>query len=749
MLEAARAVAVRGARIRPIVFVFEDLHWIDTSTEEYLATLMDSVASVPIMVLLTYRVGYAPPFGSRSFYTTLTLHSLSEAETMAMAGRVLGTEQFPPELKAALMDKAEGVPLFVEEVTKTLLDLGILRREGERYRMVRQTAEVNVPDTIQAIIMARLDRLGEGGKRTVQLASVIGRQFLRRLLERIAELPGQLEGLLRELKALEIIYEQGLLPEPAYIFKHAVIQDVAYNSLLRDRRRELHRSVGYAIEELYSDRLADHYEELAYHFAHGEEWPKAMEYGAIAGARASERFATAEAAKHYAGALHSASMMTPPPTPETRAGLHVKHAAALALLADYEAAVREYETASELARQVGNRKLEAEVLMGLALAYSFYHKTEPALRAVDQALAIARDIGDRSAQASCLVTRAEAIGSGYGQIIEAATDIEEAIRLSETLTNPLLRARVLVFTGRVVQWQGEFDRAIAVLGEGIELARREHSGFLFGLGLFTLGHAHLAKGEYEEALHRYHELRSYAEGAGDKLYVVRAPNCIAGVHLELYDLDEAIRLNEEGDDVSKRLWRWPEPRGHSLVKLGLSHLCRGDHARARDAFEQAWRLLDEDPWARWRWQIPLLAARGELALAEHRLDEAWSFAGESLDLATRTDARKHMARAQGLQGRVLDAQGRLDEAARVLRASIRLAETVKTPREAWMGRAALGRVSYQMGSDKDAEALFTEAARTIETIAGGLTTLSLRSGFLGAPPVAEVYRMIGRRPPGV
>ena len=142
------------------------------------------------------------------------------------------------------MEKAEGVPLFVEEVTKTLLDLGVLRREDGGYRMVKGIAEVNVPDTIQGIIMARLDRLGEDGKRTVQLASVIGRQFLLRLLERIAGLTSKLEGLLAELQALEIIYRQGLLPEPAYIFKHAVIQDVAYNSLLIQRRKELHKAVG-------------------------------------------------------------------------------------------------------------------------------------------------------------------------------------------------------------------------------------------------------------------------------------------------------------------------------------------------------------------------------------------------------------------------------------------------------------------------------------------------------------------------
>ena len=152
-----------------------------------------------------------------------------------------------------------------------------------------------MPDTIQDIIMARLDRLGEEGKRTVQLASVIGRQFLVRLLERIAGLSERLEGLLRELQALEIIYGQGLLPEPAYVFKHAMIQDVAYNSLLLQRRKALHRAVGEAIEELYPDRLAEHYEELAHHFTQGEVWAKAMAYCRQAGEKAMARSAYREA----------------------------------------------------------------------------------------------------------------------------------------------------------------------------------------------------------------------------------------------------------------------------------------------------------------------------------------------------------------------------------------------------------------------------------------------------------------------
>src|SRR5262245_50499387 len=303
LFAALRALSVRGAQLRPLVLVIEDLHWIDTSSEECLNAMLDAVAGVPLLLLVTYRIGYTPPFGSRSFYTTLTLHSFSEAETLAMAGHVLGTAQFPTELQTALMDKAEGVPLFIEEVTKTLLDLGVLQRDNGSYRLVKSLGEVHVPDTIQGIIMARLDRLGDDGKRTVQLASVIGRQFLVRLLARVAGLSERLEGLLRELQALEIIYEQGLVPEPAYIFKHAVIQDVAYNSLLIQRRKALHRAVGEAIEALYQDRIEEHYAELAHHFTQGEVWDKTLVYCRQAGEKAAAHSANREAVAYMEQAL--------------------------------------------------------------------------------------------------------------------------------------------------------------------------------------------------------------------------------------------------------------------------------------------------------------------------------------------------------------------------------------------------------------------------------------------------------------
>jgi len=397
LFAALRALSLRGARLRPLVLVVEDLHWIDTSSEECLAFLLDAVAGVPLLLLVTYRIGYTPPFGSRSFYTTLTLHSFSEAETLAMAGHVLGIAQCPAELQTALMAKAEGVPLFIEEVTKTLLDLGVLQRENGSYRLVKRLSEVSVPDTIQGIIMARLDHLGDDRKRTVQLASVIGRQFLVRLLARVAGLSNRLEVLLRELQALEIIYEQGLLPEPAYIFKHAVIQDVAYNSLLLQRRKVLHRAVGEAIEELYQDRLEEHYAELVYHFTQGEVWDKAFSYCRQAGEKAMLRSAHREAVVSFEQAL--SVLLHLPETPDTRAqaiDLRLALRAALVPSADMGRILAVLREAETLAVALDDPRRLGQVSFSLSNSFLLRGVHDEAIAAAQRALALAtagEDVG--------------------------------------------------------------------------------------------------------------------------------------------------------------------------------------------------------------------------------------------------------------------------------------------------------------------------------------------------------------------
>jgi tetratricopeptide (TPR) repeat protein len=416
-------------------------------------------------------------------------------------------------------------------------------------------------------------------------------------------------------------------------------------------------------------------------------------------------------------------------------------------MAEYEAAAAEYQRALELIRRGEDRQREMDILVALSNVYHFYHRPEQAMEPLDQALTMAREREDRAFEATCLANRVQIRAAAYGQLLEAAPDAEEALQLSKEIVDPKLLAQTLCYAGALLQWRGDFGRSLAYHHQAVEQAQRAHAGFLFGMGAFFIGHANTAKGEYEEALRWYRRLSDYASTAGDKVWMARIPNIIGGVHLELFDLDEAIRLCLEGDQVAQKLFPWPEPRGHSLLKVGLGYLERGEHGRAEEFFRHAWALLEVDIWVRWRWHIPLLHARGELALAEGRLDEAWSFATQSLELATQTDSRKHVARAQRLQGEILAASDRLDDAAHALEASIRLAERLQTPREVWLGKAALGKVLARLGRENEAEAHFLQATQTIEAIAAKLTTPNLLRSFLSADPVVDIYRILGHRPP--
>jgi class 3 adenylate cyclase/tetratricopeptide (TPR) repeat protein len=740
-----RALALRGAALRPLVLVFEDMHWADSSTHEYLNFLMDSVAGVRVMLILTHRLGYTPGFGSKSFHSMVNLRHLTNEQTLEMAARFLGSELFPEELKSALMQKAEGVPLFVEEVTKTLLDLGFIARENGSHIMAKALGELAIPETIQGIIMARLDRLGDGGKRTVQLASVIGRQFLVRLLERIAGLAGKLEGLLRELKELEIIYEQGMIPEPAYVFKHAVIQDVAYSSLLFQRRKEVHRAVGAAIEELYHDRLAEHYAELAYHFSRGEDWSRAMQYSKLAGNQSSHSFANAEAIEHYAHAIEAAAKL-PVAAPGDVGDIHASRGGVLSIIGRHREAIEEYAQALDCARSGNDRTRECRFLFGLSLAQFNAHQIEAMLDTSERSGALAEELGEVTIQASGAIASALAKGICNGATPKIIRQAEEAVGLVETLTEPRLLAQATATLGQLLQWQGESERALGYLHRGLELAREAHSGFVFGQSLFSLGNLSLSRGEYEKAVGWYQQLDDYAQAAGDAFWLARVPNCTGAVSLELYDLDRALEFQLEGDDAARKYSAWPEPRGHSLLKAGLVHLERTDYGRAEEFFLSAWALLELDDVSRYRWHIPLLYARGALALARGRHDEAGQFATESLKLARETYSCKHEARAQRLQAEILAATGRLKESAPILEASLKLSQHLNVPRDEWIGALALGKLLMRLGKDKEAEVAFNTSAATVESIAAGLKTDFLSRAFVSAPPVLEVFKLLGRRP---
>src|SRR5215510_11878543 len=379
LFEALRAMMLHGGQRRPLVLVVEDLHWIDKTSEDVLLHLADSLPAARVLLLVTYRPGYQHPFGERTSTTRIGLRTLSDHDSLRLAAGMLAMSEFPPELRDLLVRKVEGNPFFLEEVLTSLLEVGALRQRDGRYVLTKPLSEIYVPNTIQDVIMARIDRLEEAPKRALQLASVIGREFTVRLLERISDGHAPLERFLQDLQGLEFIYERSVYPERAYMFKHALTHDVAYNSLLLQRRKALHRLIAMAIEDLYAERLPESYEMLAYHYERGEVWEKALEYLVKAGHKAQQAYANQEAREHYSRAVDICERLGEAVEPATRMTIYAGKGAVHLLLSEFRASVEAQQCLLEVARQLGDQNKEAEALYQIGFGFHYAHEFEKAL----------------------------------------------------------------------------------------------------------------------------------------------------------------------------------------------------------------------------------------------------------------------------------------------------------------------------------------------------------------------------------
>jgi predicted ATPase/class 3 adenylate cyclase len=732
--EAIRALSLRGARLRPLVLVFEDLHWSDAGTEEYLASMTDAVVGVPLMLVLTYRVGYTPPVPGRSFHTALTLHALSEADSVAMAGHVLGAGDLPPALRQALLEKAEGVPLFIEEVTKTLLDLGVLRREGSGYRIAEGAGPLNVPDTIQGIIMARLDRLGEDGKRTVQLASVIGRQFLGRLLQRVAGLTERLTELLAELKELEIIYELGLAPEPAYVFKHALIQDVAYQSLLKERRRELHRAVGLAIEEIYADRLADHAEELAHHFQNGGDWEKAFTYLVRSGDRAKAAYALPSALDFYARALEVGAQVTPSLPAVRIVEVHQRRGDVLRLLARYADAIAEFERMREVARAARDRVREGEAVVEISYCQFLTFRNEgieECRRSAHEALAIGRETGDqhliaRSLSYLGLASQADGDPAEGDRLFEESLTIARANGYGDTV------ATNLTWLGAHANWRGEFTQAIETSRQAVAAAREVGDGLSDMISGAFICLSQIGLGQYAEALATIDGGLAKARDRNNSFMVGRLTNSLGWLYQELGDFRRATEYNREAADIGKNA-RNANVEVSSLINLALDELNLGEPTRALGLMEETYERVVKFAFGahRWRWSLHLNAYLSEALIVTGDPVRALEHADRVLQQARRTGSMKYEARALTLRGQVLLDAGQSAQASGELALALALARRMGYPNLTWQSAHLLGRAEEAAGRAEEAAGAARLAAQTLDELVARLPDAALRRTFLG------------------
>jgi DNA-binding NtrC family response regulator/tetratricopeptide (TPR) repeat protein len=725
IFDATRQMLARAAEAHPHVMVLEDAHWMDAATEEWAARLAESLAAQRVLFVVTYRPGYRPPFGDHTFHTRLALTTLSTDDSVRMARELLGT--VPDELEALVVGKAEGNPFFLEELVRSVGELGAAGPLDAAL----------VPDTIQDTVTARINRLGEAPRRALRIAAVIGREFSRGLLSRAVERQTPLDDLLRELRAVELIREQRVFPDVSYAFKHALTHEVAYQSIPVEERRALHQRIAQALEALHGERIAEVAGALARHYVAAEDWERALVHLVRAAETAARAFATRDALELYDEALQAAARR--PGSRDRVIAIHQARSALYFVVSDFERSREAAGLARDLARDAGDAAREGAALAAMAWAATWARDLDGAVASAREAIELAGPVGAEAVLARAQFTIGFVRGV-TGVLDEAKSAIQSALVASRSAGDMIHHSLALTMGGLIKNWESEYAAADRLQSQGLAIAREQNllvpllfSAFLRGLTL-------TGQGSYTEALATFHEGLELSEKVGDEVIHHRLLNCLGWLHHELGDLDRAAELNRLSADGGRRR-NDAGTLPNAELNLGDIFLTRGDLPLAREMLERVERFA-RDPstsaWMRFRYSIRLCASLGELALAHGDLDGARRQAQRCIELATHTNARKNLVRGWRLAGEAASAARQWADAEHALGQARAIAETIGNPTQLWRTYAALARFHAGRG-DKDAARLAAgDGARVVDAVLAGLKDEMLRASLEGLGLVCEL-----------
>jgi class 3 adenylate cyclase/tetratricopeptide (TPR) repeat protein len=299
-LEALKRITLKGSEVRPLIMALEDLHWIDRSSEDALKGLLECISGSRVFLIFTYRPEFVYTWGSRSYHSQVTLNRLSNRESLAMLSHILGTQNIDRSLEEFILSKTEGIPFFIEEFIKSIIDLRVIEKIDSTYHLSKDLKTVSIPSTIYDVIMSKIDKLPEAARDVLRTGSIIEREFSHEIIRKATGLTEK--ALLSNLSTLtdaELLYERGVYPQSTYIFKHALTREVAYDSILAKRKKTLHEKIGNAIEELYKNSISEHYEILSEHYSTSENYLKSAEYSSLAGKKAEKAASLTDAITHF------------------------------------------------------------------------------------------------------------------------------------------------------------------------------------------------------------------------------------------------------------------------------------------------------------------------------------------------------------------------------------------------------------------------------------------------------------------
>jgi DNA-binding winged helix-turn-helix (wHTH) protein/tetratricopeptide (TPR) repeat protein len=637
------------ARERPVLAIFEDAHWADSTSLELLDRMIERVAGLPVLLVITFRPEFAAPWVGQPHVSALSLNRLARSDVATMVNGITTGKDLPTEILDSIVERTDGIPLFVEELTNSLLEGGLLLEEDDAYVLAGPIPPLTIPSSLQALLLARLDRL-QGVKEVAQMGAALGREFSYELLATVARCgDAQLRMALGQLTDAGLLFGRGTPPRASYLFKHALVQDVAYSTLLRDQRQKLHAGIAEALEEhlaTHSDHAKSHTALLADHWFRAGKVEKALSYALEAARIAAKVYARPEAISHYAQALDLLENL--PPTPE-RNRVHIGTIFALVDLPGWER----------------NEAAKAKVL-----------------RHVDQALALAHQAGQLRAIAF--------LESLKGVHWEDEALLTNAIAYAESSGDVEVRRYTAFNYGTYLGKCARYTTALNYIAPALAIGDLPQEPLTFWLAMG--GRCFSARaGNFTVSLDYARLGRATADKLGDaRMRVWSAMEAEPYMYMGLWD--KVIGVAEEWLPLAWEIREWPVVLWSSAW-LAIAYLKLKQPARAKQVLERAFaemptRALDD----REAYAVPY----GRIAVAQLRLQMgnlrlALDAARQALISAQETRAPLEEGAAQRALGQVYEAMGTRGEAEAAFRSSLGVLEQIQCPPELAQTLLAYGR----------------------------------------------------------
>ena len=665
------------AKQQAVTYAWEDLHWADPSTLELLSLFLQQVPTTRLLTVMTFRPEFTPPWGAHSYLSQLTLSRLGQSQVEMMVEKVVGGKALPREVVRQIASKTDGVPLFVEELTKMVVESDLVREVHGHYELSGPLPPLAIPSTLQDSLMARLDRLATV-REIAQIGATLGREFPYGLLRAVSPLhEDTLQQGLKQLIEAELVFQSGVPPQARYLFKHALVQDTAYQSLLKSRRQHLHQQVAHVLQKQFPQTVEMQPELVAHHYTEAGLIEQAIPYWQQAGQQAVARSANIEAISHLTKGLEL--LKTLPDTLErAQQELTLQIALGSPLMATKGYAApeiqRTYTRARGLCQQLGETPRLIPVLGSLVVFYSNRGEIRTARELAEQLMRLAQSVQDPH-----LLSRAHGV-LGWtlqflGELTSARTHVEQGIALNDSRMHPRPtintdnpKITCLSFVARILWHLGYPDQALKRNHEAVALAEELSHPFSLAFALGNIVPSHLLRREEQLARERAEALISLSTEQGFPYWVVSGTIVRGWALTEQGQVEEGIAQMQRGLAAFRNMGvevgrpRWLALLAEACGKVGQVEERLTTLAEALAAVDKTGERVSE---------AELYRLKGELTFQQHnvqrsRFKEAEEYFHKAIEIARRQQAKSLELCASMSLARFWHQQGKQHEAHKLL-----------------------------------------------------------------------------------